>query len=101
MSLTGKVFLENNWEGFLFELFWENFFLRLLIREIVWEEATIADRFWKSMPAALKRLTLDELYKRLRDLDYAHVDERLAVMLKAILQLEAKGECRSQQLKPC
>ena len=45
-------------------------------------------------PAALKRPTLDELYKRLRDLDYTQVDERLAVMLNAILQLEAQGECR-------
>ena len=54
----------------------------------------MADRFWKSMPAALKRPTLDELYKRLRDLDYTQVDERLAVMLNAILQLEAQGECR-------
>ena len=54
----------------------------------------MADRFWKSMPAALKIPTLDELYKRLRDLDYTQVDERLAVMLNAILQLEAQGECR-------
>ena len=46
------------------------------------------------MPAALRRPTLDELYKRLRDLDYTQVDERLAVMLNAILQLEAQGECR-------
>ena len=49
----------------------------------------MADRFWKSMPAALKRPTLDELHKRLRDLDYTQVDERL----NAILQLEAQGEC--------
>ena len=54
----------------------------------------MADRFWKSMPAALKRPTLDELCKRLRDLDYTQVDERMAVMLNAILQLEAQGECR-------
>ena len=46
------------------------------------------------MPASLKRPTLDELYKRLRDLDYTQVDERMAVMLKAILQLDAQGECR-------
>ena len=32
--------------------------------------------------------------KRLRDLDYAQLDERLAVMLNAILQLESQGECR-------
>ena len=55
----------------------------------------MADRFWKSMPAALKRSTLDELYRRLRDLDYTQVDERRAVMLNAILQLEEQGECRS------
>ena len=46
------------------------------------------------MPAALKKPTLAELYKPLRDLDYTQVDERLAVMLNAILQLEAQGECR-------
>ena len=46
------------------------------------------------MPAALKRPTLDELYKRLRDVDYTQVDEGLAVKLDAILQLEAQGERR-------
>ena len=46
------------------------------------------------MPAAHKRPTLDELYRRLRDLDYTQVDERIAVMLNAILQLDEKGECR-------
>ena len=46
------------------------------------------------MPAALKRSTLDELYRLLRDLDYTQVDERMAVMLNAILQLEEQGECR-------
>ena len=40
------------------------------------------------MPSALKRPTLDELYRRLRDLDYTQVDERMAVMLNAILHLE-------------
>ena len=45
------------------------------------------------MPAALKKPTLDELYRRLRDLDYTQVDERMAVMLNAILQLEEQGEC--------
>ena len=54
----------------------------------------MADRIWKSMPAALKKPTLDELYRRLRDLDYTQVDERMAVMLNAILQLEEQGECR-------
>ena len=54
----------------------------------------MADCFWKSLSAALKRPTLDELYKHLRDLDYTQVDERLAVMLNAILQLEAQCECR-------
>ena len=39
----------------------------------------MADLFWKSMPAALKRPTLDELYKRLRDLNYKQVDERIMV----------------------
>ena len=46
------------------------------------------------MPAALKKPTLDELYRRLRDLDYTRIDERMAVMLNAILQLEDQGECR-------
>ena len=46
------------------------------------------------MPPALKRPTLDELYKRLRDLDNTQVDERMAVMLIASLQLEAQGESR-------
>ena len=46
------------------------------------------------MPAALKRPTLDQLYRRLRDLDYTQVKERMAVMLNAILQLEEQGECR-------
>ena len=46
------------------------------------------------MPAALKKPTLDELYRRLRDLDYTQVDERMAVMLNAILQLEEQDECR-------
>ena len=46
------------------------------------------------MPSALKRPTFDELYRRMRDLDYTQVDERMAVMLNAILQLEEQGECR-------
>ena len=46
------------------------------------------------MPAALKKPTLDELYRRLRDLDYTQIDERMAVMLNAILQLEDQGEYR-------
>ena len=54
----------------------------------------MADHFWKSMSAALRRPTLNELYKRLRDLDSTQVDERMAVMLNAILQLEAQGGCR-------
>ena len=46
------------------------------------------------MPSALKKPTFDEFYRRLRDLDYTQVDERMAVMLNAILQLEEQGECR-------
>ena len=53
------------------------------------------------MPAALKRPTLDELYKRLSDLDYTQVDERLAVMLNAILQLEAQGEGKGISDRSC
>ena len=44
------------------------------------------------MPSALKKPTLDELYRRLRDLDYTQVKERMVVMLNAILQLEDEGE---------
>ena len=51
------------------------------------------------MPAALKRPTLDELYKRLRDLDYTQVDEKLVVILNAILQLETHGECRESVME--
>ena len=46
------------------------------------------------MPAALKKPTLDELYRHLRDLDYTQVDERSAVKLNAIHQLEEQGECK-------
>ena len=46
------------------------------------------------MPAALKKPTLDELCRRLRDLDPSQLDERMAVMLNAILQLESQGEGR-------
>ena len=35
-----------------------------------------------------------ETHAQLRDLDYTQIDERMAVMLNAILQLEAQGECR-------
>ena len=65
-----------------------------LILEYIPKSQRMADRFWKSMPAALKKPTLDELYRRLRDLDYTRIDERMAVMLNAILQLEEQGECR-------
>ena len=41
----------------------------------------MADRFWKSVPAAFRKPALDELYKRLRDLNYTQVDERLAVIV--------------------
>ena len=58
------------------------------------EIVKMADRFWKSMPATLRRPTLDELYRRLRDLDYTQVDERMALMLNPILQLEEQDECR-------
>ena len=62
--------------------------------EYVLKSQKMADRFWKSMPAALKKPTLNELYRRLRDLDYTQIDERMAVMLNAILQLEEQGKCR-------
>ena len=51
----------------------------------------MADQFCRSMPTILNRSVLDELYKCLRDLDYTQVDERMAMMLNAILQLVAQG----------
>ena len=56
----------------------------------------MADRFSKTVPAAFRKPALDESYRRFRDLDYTQVDERLAVMLKAILQLEAQGESATE-----
>ena len=46
------------------------------------------------MPAPLKKPTLGELYRRLRDLDQSQVDERMTVILKAILQQKSQGEGR-------
>ena len=43
------------------------------------------------MPRVCDRSSFD---RRLRDLDYTQVDERMAAMLNAILQLEDEGECR-------
>ena len=60
----------------------------------VQQSPIMADRSCKSMPAALRKPTLDELYRCLRDLDYSQVDERMAVMLNAILQQESQGEGR-------
>ena len=54
----------------------------------------MADRFWKSVPVVFRKLALDDLYKRLGDINYTQVDERLVAMPNAILQLEAQGECR-------
>ena len=59
----------------------------------------MADRFWKSIPAALKKPTLGELYMRLIDLDYFQVDKRMAVMLNAILQLELQGDGRQSAME--
>ena len=68
--------------------------LKLVSAQDRLEIVKMADRFWKSIPVARKRPTLDKLYRRLRDLDYTQVDERMAVMLNAIMQLEEQGECR-------
>ena len=54
----------------------------------------MADRFWKSVPAAFRKRLLDELYRRLRDLVCTQVDEWQTVMLNAILQLESQSVCR-------
>ena len=53
--------------------------------------SAMADRFWKSMPAALKKPTLDELYRLFKDLDHSQVDERMAVMLNAILHRKERA----------
>ena len=105
MSLTGKVLLELVWERYflsltgklLLELVWERYFLSCLRSPE--NRVTMGDRFWKSMPAALRRPTLDELYKRLSDLDYTQFDERLALMLYAILQIQAQCECRESAIE--
>ena len=49
---------------------------------------------FQQSPIMVTKPTLDELYRRLRDLDHSQVDERMAVMLSAILQLETQGEDR-------
>ena len=51
------------------------------------------------MPAALKKASLDELYSLRGDLDHSQVDERVAVMLNSILQLESQGEGRESATK--
>ena len=51
------------------------------------------------MPAALKKPTLDKLYRRLRDLEYSQLDERKAVMLNAILQVKLQGEGRESAME--
>ena len=43
--------------------------------------------------------TLDELYRRLRDLDRSQVDERMIIMLNSILQLESQGEGRESAMQ--
>ena len=84
--------LKFNWYGVL-KFNWY-VVLKLVNSKIKLKIVTMAIRFWKSMPAALNMPTLDKLYKRLRNLDDTQVDEKLAVMLNTILQLEAQGECR-------
>ena len=60
----------------------------------VTQAKAMTDRFWKSMPAALKEPTLDELNMPFRDFDHSQVDERVGILLNAILQLESQGEGR-------
>ena len=50
--------------------------------------------FLEICASSIEEPTLDELYRRLRDLDPTQMDERLAVMLKTILQLESRRECK-------
>ena len=56
------------------------------------EYSAVFDDGRKPMPATLKKPTLDELYRRLRDLEHSQVDQRMAVMLNTILQLDSEGE---------
>ena len=51
------------------------------------------------MPAALKKPTLDELYRGLKDLDHSQVDERVAVIFNAIVLLESQREGRETATK--
>ena len=67
-SLTGTVF--SSLTGTVLSSLARTVLTSWLIRKIKLKIVKFADRFWKSMPAALKRPTLEELYKRLRDLDY-------------------------------
>ena len=49
--------------------------------------------------SALKTPTLDELYKRLRDLDFTQVDEILAVMLNTSGSQTGMGTSRLRELQ--
>ena len=51
------------------------------------------------MPAALKKPTLEALYKRLRDHDYTQVDKRPAVMLNANSSQTGTGTSHLRELQ--
>ena len=51
------------------------------------------------MPVALKKPTIDELYRQLRNLDYSQVDELMAVMLNAVFQIESQGVRRASAME--
>ena len=51
------------------------------------------------MQAALKKPTLDELNRGLKDLDHPQVDERMAVIFNANVLLESQGEGRETATK--
>ena len=46
----------------------------------------------QSSTIALKKPMLDDFYRRMRVLDNSQVNEKMAVMSNAILQLESQGE---------
>ena len=89
-SAKGRYFPSFNFGKIFLELVWERYFLsstRKVSLELVdsWDllrkrninGGSLLEDLKKT--EALKKPTLDELYKRFRDLDYTQVDERLAV----------------------
>ena len=86
MSLTGKGISQVGLEKAFLELVDTENCLKIQQR---WRIAygSVCHQRSQSLPSMII------VYKRFRDLDYIQVNERLAVILIAILQLEVQGEC--------